>query len=194
MGKTLGNCKIEGCPNEKGTRGWCNKHYLRWRRHGDTSENLVPNRGKLTKFIEEIVASDYFAEGCMQWPFGRGGTGYSAMGGGHKVSRIICKMVYGEPESNDLQAAHSCGDRNCVNPSHLRWASQSENESDKVEHGRSNRGSRGGGAKLREDQVLEIRSRLRKGETRKSLAEEYGVAGPTISDIRSGRNWGWLSV
>jgi len=30
-----GVCVIDGCERERTTRGWCNRHYLRWRRHGD---------------------------------------------------------------------------------------------------------------------------------------------------------------
>lgn len=28
-------CSIEACGNEAKTRGWCEKHYCRWKRHGD---------------------------------------------------------------------------------------------------------------------------------------------------------------
>lgn len=29
------NCKIDGCGNRARKRGWCEKHYGRWRTHGD---------------------------------------------------------------------------------------------------------------------------------------------------------------
>lgn len=32
---TQRTCAIEGCPDPASTRGWCNGHYLRWRRYGD---------------------------------------------------------------------------------------------------------------------------------------------------------------
>ena len=28
-------CSIEGCPNPPRSRGWCDKHYYRWRKYGD---------------------------------------------------------------------------------------------------------------------------------------------------------------
>ena len=36
-GKT---CKINGCDGPVFGRGWCNKHYVRWRRHGDPEAPL----------------------------------------------------------------------------------------------------------------------------------------------------------
>ena len=34
-------CSIGGCTNPRLTRGLCNKHYQRWRRHGDPSIMLT---------------------------------------------------------------------------------------------------------------------------------------------------------
>lgn len=28
-------CRIEGCSETRGTHGWCEVHYQRWRKHGD---------------------------------------------------------------------------------------------------------------------------------------------------------------
>jgi hypothetical protein len=28
-------CSVDACPDAAEVRGWCNKHYLRWKRHGD---------------------------------------------------------------------------------------------------------------------------------------------------------------
>lgn len=30
-------CTIKGCNKPTQARGWCSKHYFRWRRHGDTT-------------------------------------------------------------------------------------------------------------------------------------------------------------
>ena len=37
-------CAIEGCPGKIAGRGWCIKHYTRWRRHGDALWERVPSR------------------------------------------------------------------------------------------------------------------------------------------------------
>lgn len=33
--KQRGTCSITGCENPAEAHGWCNKHYTRWRKHGD---------------------------------------------------------------------------------------------------------------------------------------------------------------
>lgn len=35
-------CSIDGCESAALSRGWCNKHYLRWRQHGDPEWTAPP--------------------------------------------------------------------------------------------------------------------------------------------------------
>ena len=42
MGKVT--CKYPGCPEPIRGRGWCNKHWQRWRKHGDPSIVLSSHR------------------------------------------------------------------------------------------------------------------------------------------------------
>lgn len=41
--RNSGTCRIEGCAGHAKTRGWCNKHYLRWLRNGDAEKMIHPN-------------------------------------------------------------------------------------------------------------------------------------------------------
>ncbi len=50
-------------------------------------------------------------------------------------------------------------------------------------------GERNGGSVLTEVQVLEIKERMRAGESLSSLAASYGVSKAAMSKIRSGRTW-----
>ena len=69
------------------------------------------------------------------------GYGRVSVGGRYqRAHRLACRMAHGEPPRRSLDAAHSCGERMCINPRHLRWATRAENEHDKIAHGRSNRG------------------------------------------------------
>lgn len=53
--------------------------------------------------------------------------------------RLMCVFVNGDCPPDKNEAAHSCGNRKCVNPAHLRWATYEENGADKIIHG-TNRG------------------------------------------------------
>lgn len=52
-------CQIEGCPDPVESRGWCNKHYLRWWKYGDPLYRVKPypkrrpdNNGALCSVID----------------------------------------------------------------------------------------------------------------------------------------------
>lgn len=134
---------------------------------------------------------------CLTWPFGNNETGYGFIridGRVIKASRAMCILAHGQPASPALQAAHSCGNgrMGCVNPRHLRWATQSENQADRVTHGTSNRGERCGSAVLTLADVVRIRA-LAGIERQRDLARQYGVAQATISKIQRGERWAWIT-
>lgn len=46
MGKTIiTRCSVEKCGNKRKANGWCNKHYMRYLRHGNISTTLVELHG-----------------------------------------------------------------------------------------------------------------------------------------------------
>jgi hypothetical protein len=101
--------------------------------------------------------------------------------------------VNGEPPSPQHHAAHNCGNASCVNPYHIRWATPSENQADRVEHGTSNRGERNGQTALTEDQVREIRA-LDRVISDDEISMRYGVSKSSILNILHGKTWGWLDA
>lgn len=114
--------------------------------------------------------------------------------GGHyeRAHRLACRMAHGDPPADrPIEAAHSCGERMCINPRHLRWATRAENEHDKVLQGRSNRGGeRSGAARLGLAEVREIRRRYaNEHTTQQKLADEYGVHIMTVNSILNKRTW-----
>lgn len=130
-------CSIEGCDRPIYSRkfGWCGAHYRRGLRHGDPLVGRTHD-GEPHRFLAEEVIP-YSGEKCLDWPYARDGRGYARIrldGKARLVSRVVCEHAYGAPPTSDHQAAHSCGrgQFGCVTPSHLRWATQSENEADKI--------------------------------------------------------------
>jgi len=129
---------------------------------------------------------------CVLWPYGKNAYGYGRLGtpfgGTRGAHRVACMLAHGDPPVGH-DAAHSCRSRACVNPRHLRWATRKENMRDKVRDGTNPTGERHGGAKLDEQDVIDIRSRVRAGEVQSALAAEFGVSRATVCLLVSGKNW-----
>lgn len=109
------------------------------------------------------------------------------------ASRVMCMASHGEPPSDTHEAAHSCGNGNkgCVNPKHLYWATPTENQTDRVLHGTSNRGSAQWNSKLKIEDVLHIRELLLT-TSQKEIATLYGVSQSAINNIKTRKSWAWL--
>lgn len=130
----------------------------------------------------------YQGDDCLIWPFARG-DGYGNIGYYGKIyrsHRFMCKLAKGEPPTPKHQAAHSCGNgRNgCVNPRHLSWKTNGENQLDRRKHGTVARGGRQkdgtyGHPKITPEQDAQIRE-LSKTMTQMQLAEMFGVTHSTI--------------
>lgn len=187
-------CSIPDCGKPVKSRGWCNNHYALWYRNG------APERAKSTPeeqwefFLTKVLPCK--SDKCLIWPYTKGSFGYGRMirnGKQRYVHRLACEATYGQPVGEARDVAHSCGNGHlgCVNPRHLRWATKSENNADKIRHGRSNRGEANPKAKLSENEVRVIKSLLGTA-TQTSIAEQFGVSNNLISEIARGNVWGWL--
>lgn len=130
---------------------------------------------------------------CWNWQNGLDGGGYGQIWWNNKqnlVHRMSYQAFVGKiPEG--LLVLHECHNRLCVNPLHLHLGTNADNSREMVEAGRcqDQRGEKGPGAKLTEEQVLEI---LASDELHRIVAERYGVRHQTISDIKRGKSWGHL--
>lgn len=187
-------CSIPGCYKKTEAKGLCSAHYTRLRRHGDplAGRTVV---GEPAKFLQEVVLK-FRGNDCLQWPYGRDRKGYGLIyiDGHHCIaSRIVCEAVEGPPPTDRHQAAHSCGNGHlgCVNPNHLSWKTPADNQADRLAHDTHNRGERHGISKLTEADVRTIR-RLKGSIPQRKIASIFGVCQMQISNIHSGKAWGWL--
>jgi DNA-binding transcriptional regulator YiaG len=119
---------------------------------------------------------------CLIWPFARNRQkGYGMFGhlGDHFYAhRYMCELVKGPAPSSQHQAAHSCGNGHlgCVNPKHLSWKTNGENQLERRSNSRRNRESKvGNRTRLTEADVAEIR-RQRGVKTQAALADEFNVS------------------
>lgn len=138
----------------------------------------------------DLISRD--TDECVLWPYGKNTYGYGRLGtpmrGTRGAHRVACMLVHGDPPTG-YDAAHSCRSRECVNPRHLRWATRKENMGDKRRDGTDPTGERHGCSKLTEQDVIDIRARVRAGEMQSTLAAEFGVSRAAVCLLVSGKNW-----
>lgn len=126
--------------------------------------------------------------GCWKWIAAINNKGYGVFGvalGTTYAHRWAYEDRFG-PIAPGRGLMHSCDNTLCVNPSHLREATQAENLADMKAKGRDCRGSRQWLSKLTEAGVVEIRKSLK---SYKELALEYGVTPEVISKVVRRLSW-----
>lgn len=128
---------------------------------------------------------------CWEWLASKDGYGYGQIwtnGTMAKAHRVAWELTHGKIPDG-LVVRHKCRGK-CVNPNHMELGTYAENMADMVRDGTSTRGERHPMRILTEEQIREIRVR---SETQRVLAAEYGVTQQTISQIKTGKRWGWLN-
>lgn len=189
-------CTVIDCDRTVYLRGWCTRHYLRWRRHGDPTAGRTLDGAPLKYLLDHMWDDD-----CPKWPFFRNKYGRPTItykgNRGKLVARVVCEMVHGAPPTPLHEAAHSCGKghEGCFGAKCLSWKTRSENVADAIRHGTWNHGEKVIFSKLTEVQAREI-LKLKPASSFYSLAtpiaEKYGVSQDAIAQIWLGKNWAWL--
>lgn len=179
-------CSIEGCGGGHEAHGWCNKHYRRWKRHGNTG--LKPRKIKPLKERFEDKFIPVTESGCWLWTASVGSRGYGDFRINKKTvraHRVSYELYIGQiPEG--MCVLHKCDIRLCVNPDHLFLGTNANNSADMVAKGRVKRGAAHGMAKLTEKDVIEIRN---SEKLQKVLAKKHSVSRSHISVIRARKAW-----
>ena len=132
--------------------------------------------------------------GCWRWKWSRNPAGYGLVyyAGKQRLAHRVAYCLHNKVTLDSIEGfvvRHKCDTRCCVNPEHLELGTQSENMKDAHVRGRMAKGEQHHKAKLTEEAVLFIREAYAEGMSQKSLADKYGVALLTISNVIHRRTW-----
>ena len=170
-------------------------------------EYQISNQGNIRRAIPEYVPSWRKGKssakkrpaGSLLKPFDNG-KGYLRVGLSHNgkatsvdLHILICRAFCDPPLSPaHTFVAHWDGNPRNNAPHNLRWATPKENQEDMVRHGRSLRGSKQPGSRLKETQIAEIRRLGDSGVQIRPLARQFGVDRRTIGRVLRRETWGWI--
>ena len=184
-------CSIDGCETPVLARGWCNKHYARWRNYGDPLMCFVNQTpaGEPKRFLQNLPQH---GDGCVTWPYSRNNMGYGQIyidGKKYLAHRIACTNRHGALPSELHVAAHNCGmgHKGCVAPWHLEWKTRAENCADAFAHGTAIFGELAA-QKLTAHDICIIRNSRGK-LSQSQLSKIYGVGQSYISRIQLRKVW-----
>ena len=146
----------------------------------------------LARYNDKVDKQDI--SGCWFWTAARLLNGYGVIGSGTGKTnlyahRVALEMKLGRKLLPGMDACHSCRNRNCVAPHHLREGTRKDNMMDKLRDGTLPRGSAVKTAKLTEEQVRAIREDTRK---LREIAADLDMNLNTIWKIKHRHMWAWL--
>ena len=184
-------CSVHDCGRSSRTKGLCSMHYKRLRSNGDPLITQIP-RHKAKALFYEILKTGQDVKECIYWPHAKAGRERRPWvkidGKQGYVARFLCEKVHGNQPSNNMQAAHICGDCKCVNPWHLRWATPVENAADKIRHGTHGAGILHPRCRLTNEDVYTIR-KLAGYLKMTEIAKIYSMTPQGIEGIIKRKSW-----
>ena len=115
---------------------------------------------------------------------------------GYAAHRLFWIIKNGELTS-EQHILHHCDNPACFNIEHLFVGSNADNVADKVSKYRQYHPPKGkmhhrSMAKLSEEQVIEIKSLLKRGYRQSDIYRDFKVSRATINDIALGKTWNWI--
>jgi hypothetical protein len=119
---------------------------------------------------------------CWEWLASKRRNGYGQLmrkGKNEVAHRVAYELVY-DHIPGEMIVMHTCDNRVCCNPNHLRLGTDLDNIRDMYNKGR------GPTVGLREEQVMEI---YKDNRFQKVIAAEYGISQSQVSNIKTGKQW-----
>ena len=123
-------CSIDGCTHRAHARSYCKSHYERFRRSGNPLPKPRISRAKplAERFWSHVIKSP----GCWEWTASKTTKGYGMYWVSTKpkrrttAHRLAYELAFGAVP-DEMLVDHVCHNRGCVNPEHLRLATNKQN-------------------------------------------------------------------
>tara|TARA_Y100000310_G_scaffold296274_1_gene328390 strand:+ start:228 stop:704 length:477 start_codon:yes stop_codon:yes gene_type:complete len=145
--------------------------------------------------VERFLLKVKIQPGCWEWQASKKKFGYGQFGNPYHETahRVAYEMFVGMVPDGKC-VLHTCDNPSCVNPTHLWIGTQAENIADMMSKGRQRtgdvRGEKNGQARLRVEDVREIRRRAKDGETHRALAQAFGLShSAVVTNIVNRKRW-----
>lgn len=185
-------CSLKDCSGNSFTKGYCQNHYYRLRKHGDVNvvlrsygEGATP---ELNFWSRVAITADI--EKCWEWKICKNPQGYGRIkwkGKQRQAHRVAFEIFY-KREPVNMVRHFVCDNTGCCNPHHLLEGTAKDNAADKVRHGRHLHGEKHPRAKLTEKDVIGIRA-LYPQMSIKKIAKRFNIGETTIAHIVRRENW-----
>lgn len=158
---------------------------------------MSPKEARIWRRI--LRNTSFQSGGCFEWTGMRDKNGYgmiSVNGDSRRVPRVVMWLLAEMPLMGELPVLHHCDNPPCWNPEHIYVGTYSENTRDAVRRGRiqARQGSRSSQAKLNEEIVYGIKTRLRAGEPQAQIARSTSISKQIINDIAIGKTWAHVQL
>lgn len=193
-------CSLDGCSRPRIGRGYCGKHYQRWRKYGD------PMKTQICRSDDEDFEARFWEQAnptadvtkCWLWGGAINESGYGKMclkrpysylqGVGRTVmTHRLAYAMYYKNDPGELVVRHRCDTPQCINPHHLILGTVADNNADKKQRGGYFKGGHLKRVYLDENQVRTVRRRVEAGDSRRKIAREMSTSHKVISNIATGK-------
>lgn len=161
-------------------RGYCNRHYIAWRKYGDPlgakhrhSKNPV---GSFEYFMENINEEPGPLDtDCWVWQKAITEAGYGVFGNENKKTEYVHRRIFSMIVDSDIDGwhiCHMCDNPPCCNPDHLFKGTDLDNNHDMIRKGRARKFRI-----LAPSEIREIQRRYDLGEPAYIIAKDFTSVG-----------------
>lgn len=133
---TKRTCSADGCDRKLVARGYCHRHYCEARKNGmPVVLGTIPLEDRFWSKVDKTGD-------CWEWTAGKMRDGYGIFNFNGKPAlahRVAWELSNPDAPPVDREVDHICRNRACVNPDHLRLATDAENQQNLATFGRNSR-------------------------------------------------------